>query len=121
MKGKPPAGAFPPRRAPAFRPCPRLTLRARRAGEDHLAFHADDDEARYGEEPYIASVSFGVARDFVLRRVADINDKVCFSLGGGAVLLMHGKCQKTWQHGVPTRSRATLGGRINLTFRHVRT
>ena len=48
-------------------------------------------------DPVIASLSFGAERDFFLRRKADHDDKTVFSLGGGAALLMAGKCQKDTQ------------------------
>lgn len=73
---------------------------------------------RYGPEPVIASVSFGDKRDFVLRRKSDHSDQRVFSLGGGAALIMHGKCQQTWEHSLPKR-KGRPNPRINLTFRHV--
>lgn len=39
-----------------------------RNGEDHLHWHADD-EAELGHNPCIASLNFGEARDFLLKRV----------------------------------------------------
>jgi alkylated DNA repair dioxygenase AlkB len=89
-----------------------------RDGNDTMGWHSDEDVRRYGEEPHICSVSFGFERVFRLRRNSDHTDQVDFTLGGGAVLLMHGKTQKFWQHSLPKRSGALE--RINLTFRHIR-
>ena len=61
-------------------------------------------------------MSFGAERDFYLRRKSDHDRKVQFALGAGAALLMHGTCQKTWEHSVPARKVGS--GRINLTFRY---
>lgn len=88
-----------------------------RDGDDCLGWHDDQDVARYGEEPHIASVSFGTERVFRLRRKANNDEKVDFKLGGGAILLMHGTMQATWEHSVPAKKGALE--RINLTFRHV--
>lgn len=84
------------------------------APPDSLAAHDDYDLKRYGPEPAIASVSFGAARDFVLKR-KDGSATITYSLGGGAMLLMAGKTQTYWTHEVP--KRANSGGRVNLTFR----
>ena len=88
------------------------------AGDDSLSWHDDFDAARYGEDPVIASVSFGAERIFRLRRKADTAEQVDFTLGAGAILVMAGTCQKTWQHCVPKRAK-TPTERINLTFRYV--
>lgn len=88
-----------------------------RDGDDSLGWHSDEDIPRYGPDPHIASVSFGTERIFRLRRIADEGEKVDFKLGGGAVLLMHGSTQRTWQHSVPAQKGALE--RFNLTFRHV--
>ena len=68
---------------------------------------------------FAGSVSFGCARDFLLRNNADRGLKYTAKLGGkGDVLIMSGSCQRDWQHSVPKRSNA-LGPRINLTFRTI--
>ena len=87
-------------------------------GEDHLAYHSDYDEKRYGTAPVIASLSFGAERDFILRRKDDKDDKTVFALGAGAALLMAGACQTEYAHSVPARKSSGVVGRINLTFRY---
>lgn len=87
-----------------------------RDGKDNLGWHSDN-EALFGRNPTIASVSFGAKRDFVLRRNADHSEKWKCSLGGGDVLIMKGKTQSEWMHSIPKRS--SCGPRINLTFRYI--
>ena len=101
-------------------PCWNTVLLNRyRDGNDNMGWHSDEDIPRYGEDPHICSVSFGAERVFRLRRNSDHTEQVYFTLGGGAVLLMHGKTQKFWQHSLPKRSGALE--RMNLTFRFMRT
>ncbi len=63
-------------------------------------------------------MSFGAERAFQLRSKRDHAQKLEFTLGAGAVLIMAGSSQATWEHSVPARAKAP-GERINLTFRHV--
>jgi alkylated DNA repair dioxygenase AlkB len=83
-----------------------------------MPWHSDQDLTRYGGHPVVASVSFGSERLFCLREKADHANRVEYSLGGGAALLMAGSCQATWQHCVPKRA-TVQGARISLTFRRV--
>ncbi len=83
---------------------------------DSMGMHADD-EPELGPEPAIASLSFGATRTFVLRhRLSKRTVKI--ELGAGSLLLMDGKLQQAWLHGINKTSRAT-GPRINLTFRYI--
>ncbi len=88
-----------------------------RDGDDHLRWHADD-EGELGKNPVIASVNFGVTRDFMLRNNADHRQKIVFSLHHGTALIMAGAVQHYWQHSVPKRKKSS-GSRFNLTFRQV--
>ena len=58
-----------------------------RHGRDHMSWHSDN-EALYGPQPVIGSVSFGEARDFVLRQNDDHSHKLTFPLGNGDMLTM---------------------------------
>ena len=89
-----------------------------RDGEDHMGWHADDEQA-LGENPIIASVNFGATRDFVLRRLDDPSKKIVIPLQHGTLLVMAGALQHYWQHSVPKR-KAAKGSRFNLTFRSIR-
>ena len=52
-----------------------------------MSWHSDN-EALYGPQPVIGSVSFGEARDFVLRHNDDHSQKLTFPLGHGDMLTM---------------------------------
>lgn len=68
---------------------------------------------------FAGSVSFGCARDFLLRNNEDRRLRYKARLGGdGDVLIMSGSCQRNWQHSIPKRADAA-GVRINLTFRNI--
>jgi len=82
-----------------------------------LGWHSDD-ETLYGKNTTIGSVSLGSARDFLLRRNADHQDKLTFKLCKGDILIMQGSTQSFWMHCVPKRLRVKEP-RINLTFRKV--
>jgi alkylated DNA repair dioxygenase AlkB len=92
-----------------------------RSGRDSMGLHADD-EPELGENPIVASLSFGASRRFVLepKRGARSNpeERWSFELGDGDLLVMAGTCQHFYRHGVPKQPRVT-GERINLTFRRV--
>lgn len=88
-----------------------------RDGSDSISWHADD-EILYGQCPTIASVSFGVRRDFLLRWCCDPTRGLRYCLGGGDLLVMEGYTQQYWQHAVP-KARGLTGSRLNLTFRLV--
>jgi alkylated DNA repair dioxygenase AlkB len=88
-----------------------------RDGKDHLSWHSDN-EALYGPQPTIASVSLGASRDFILRSIADSSVKIKLQLSQGDVLVMSGTMQQHWLHSVPKR-KALSEPRVNLTFRSI--
>lgn len=83
---------------------------------DSMGFHADDERA-LGPEPAIASVSFGAPRTFILKH-RRLPLTVKLALGDGCLLLMAGKLQQHWLHGI-NKERTPRGPRVNLTFRLV--
>jgi alkylated DNA repair dioxygenase AlkB len=87
-----------------------------RDGRDSMGMHADD-EAELGPDPAIASVSFGATRDFILRHKAT-KKTIKVPLTSGSLLLMAGKTQHFWSHGINKSARPT-GPRVNLTFRYI--
>lgn len=90
-----------------------------RHGQDSMGWHSDN-EADLGENPLIASFSFGVPRRFMLRHRRDADqDDVVLMLAHGSLLIMAGECQKAWKHQLP-KSKKVSGERINLTFRQVK-
>jgi len=87
-----------------------------RSGEDSLSWH-QDDEPELGENPVIASVSFGDTRSFQFRHKHRKElSTVSVSLTHGSLLIMKGSTQKFWVHQVPKTARP-VAPRINLTFR----
>ncbi len=95
-----------------------------RDGADSVAWHSDD-EPELGEQPLIASLSFGATRRFSLRsRFSLCNNNEAkpspkhLDLAGGSLLVMGGTTQRYWQHQIP-KTRRAVAGRINLTFRTI--
>ena len=88
-----------------------------RDGQDSNGWHSDD-EPELGENPIIASISLGAPRDFQLRH-KKTSQKVNIKLEHGSLLMMRGSTQQCWQHHVP--KRVGVDGRINLTFRTIKT
>ena len=85
---------------------------------DSMGLHSDD-EKELGEEPVIASVSFGESRRFIFKhRIQRKQPLLTHWLNSGSLLVMHGQTQKLWKHGVPKETRP-CGPRINLTFRKI--
>jgi len=88
-----------------------------RDGNDSVGWHADD-EAELGENPTIASLSFGESRRFLMKQKGNEGEKLSLDLNNGDLLIMKGATQQNWLHQIP-RSRKQLGARINLTFRSI--
>jgi alkylated DNA repair dioxygenase AlkB len=92
-----------------------------RNGADSIGFHSDD-EPELGNEPVIASLSFGGSREFVLKHKAKRHPNLIIPLGDNDLLIMMGETQKNWVHGVnklkPSHP-AFDQGRVNLTFRRI--
>lgn len=90
-----------------------------RDGKDSMGWHADD-EKELGENPVIASVSFGADRNFNLKhkKIPDLKRKILLS--HGSLLLMKGETQHFWKHQLP-KTKKSIGPRINLTFRNIKT
>lgn len=84
-----------------------------RTGDDCISWHADDDD---WIGPVIASVSFGAARRFVMRKKNNHEVKAEWSLGHGDLLVMLAGVQEAWEHRVPREAKVNAP-RLNLTFR----
>lgn len=87
-----------------------------RDGEDHVGWHADD-EPELGEQPLIASLTFGAERRFEFKH-KDSPEKGYVVLRNGTLLVMQPSFQHHWLHRVP-KAGEVGDGRINLTFRQV--
>ena len=95
-----------------------VLLNLYRSGQDSMGWHSDD-EVELGQEPSIASLSFGGERKFSFRHRTDKSIKpVSINLCYGSLLLMRGPTQHHWQHRV-SKTAKTVAPRINLTFRKV--
>lgn len=94
-----------------------VLLNLYRKGNDSISWHADAEKS-LGENPIIASVSFGATRRFQLRH-NKTKEKIQLELGHGSLLIMKGELQHYWQHQVP-KTQKEVEQRINLTFRTIR-
>lgn len=88
-----------------------------RDGRDSVAFHADRELRDRDADAIVAVLSLGARRAFLLRpkHSATRRSSRDFSPGAGDVLVMGGRCQRTWEHGVPKVARC--GPRISFTWR----
>lgn len=94
-----------------------VLLNLYRDGKDSNGWHADN-EKELGQNPVIASVSFGEERFFHLKHRQNKEDRLKFLLNSGSLLIMGGSTQEHWVHQIAKTAR-TIGPRINLTFRRV--
>jgi alkylated DNA repair dioxygenase AlkB len=90
-----------------------------RDNNDSMGFHSDD-ERELGNQPVIASLSFGEERTFILKhKTAKAVKPVQLKLASGSLLLMKSDTQKYWKHGINKEPRQ-CGPRVNLTFRCIK-
>jgi len=94
-----------------------VLLNLYRDGRDSNGWHSDN-EKELGNNPVIASVSFGAQRVFQLRHNSE-PIKQSIVLEHGSLLLMKGTTQHFWKHQIPKTAKP-IGPRINLTFRVIR-
>jgi len=92
-----------------------VLLNRYRTGKDSVSWHADD-EPEFGEQPVIASVSFGGTRSFQLKHKKRLELKVSVDLTHGCLLIMRGGTQANWLHQIPKTAKQ-VEERLNLTFR----
>ncbi|MFZ4717433.1 MAG: alpha-ketoglutarate-dependent dioxygenase AlkB family protein [Chthoniobacterales bacterium] len=83
-------------------------------GSEGMGWHSDDEKT-LGENPLIASVSFGAERVFKLKH-RESKEIVSVLLENGSLLVMKGATQHHWIHAMPKTKKITTP-RINLTFR----
>ncbi|MEQ1636810.1 MAG: alpha-ketoglutarate-dependent dioxygenase AlkB [Methylococcales bacterium] len=93
-----------------------VLLNLYRDGQDSMGYHADD-EKELGENPLIASLSFGAERLFKLQH-KHRKISLDFMLGHGDLLVMAGTMQRHWRHTLP-KTKQPKTPRINLTLRQV--
>lgn len=95
-----------------------VLLNLYRNGEDSMGWHSDD-EPELGENPAIASVSFGASRKFSFRHKKNQAQKFDLQLEQGSLLLMQGATQANWHHQLP-KTKKVNQSRVNLTFRTIK-
>jgi hypothetical protein len=81
-----------------------------------IGWHSDD-EALFGGDPIVVSLSFGATRTFLVRDKATKKDITPFDLHDGSCLIMGKGVQQDFQHSIP-KSKSPAGERINLTYRY---
>lgn len=99
-----------------------------RDGADHLGLHSDR-EMKWLDDTLIAIVVLGERRRFVLRRrgpwleslvgrtpQGEHPDDVVLTPGQGDMIVMGGRCQRDWMHGIPAET-GEVGPRLSLTWR----
>lgn len=91
-----------------------VLLNLYRDGRDSVSWHADDEDV-LGDNPVIASLSFGGERRFHMRHNQS-GERVSIDLPHNSLLVMGGTMQHHWQHQIPKTARP-VEPRINLTFR----
>jgi alkylated DNA repair dioxygenase AlkB len=89
-----------------------------RDGRDSVAFHSDR-ELKHVEDTLVAILTLGAARPFLLRPAGG-GRSIDLCPASGDVLVMGGRCQETWEHGVPKVS-AGAGPRVSASVRWART
>jgi alkylated DNA repair dioxygenase AlkB len=83
-------------------------------GSEGVDFHRD--LPAYGTTDQIASLSLGVEREFVLRKLSDPDERFAIRLAPGSLLFMGAGCQDFYEHALP-RDQLCREPRLNLTFR----
>lgn len=95
-----------------------VLLNLYRDEKDSMGLHSDD-EKELGPMPTIASVSLGQKRTLIFKHKSRAELKPArLDLESGSLLIMKGKTQEHWKHGIEKETRP-CGPRVNLTFREI--
>ncbi len=94
-----------------------VLLNLYRNGSDSNGWHADN-EKELGNNPIIASVSFGAVRPFHFKHRQIKSERHQLQLHHGSLLIMKGEMQHHWLHQI-AKTKKVIGERINLTFRQI--
>lgn len=87
-----------------------------RDGNDSMGLHADN-ESSLGENPTIASVSYGVSRIIKFKK-NDGSKRVEVELKHCSLLVMSGAIQSNWKHEI-SKTKKVFDPRVNYTFRRI--
>ena len=85
-------------------------------GNEGMCWH-QDNEKELGDNPTIASLSFGVSRKFSFKHKST-KQRIDMILESGSLVIMKDQTQEYWLHSVP-KSKKITQARINLTFRNI--
>lgn len=91
----------------------RAWMNLYRNHHDSTGWHADRP-ANKREQATIPVLSLGETRRFQIRPTAGGNSTT-FVVAGGDLIVMGGRCQKDWVHGVPKETRGA-GMRVSVNF-----
>lgn len=94
----------------------RISFALYRNGNDSVAWHRDR-VLRQQTRGFVATVSVGEPRAFLVRPRGGGARSLRYQLGWGDLLVMGGTCQVVWEHAVP-KVRQVDGPRIAIMFRH---
>ncbi len=83
-------------------------------GNDYVSQHSDNEKSIV-KDSTIASVSFGQERAFIMKN-KQTKQKIVIPLKSGSLLLMKGKVQEKWTHGI-NKTKKKCSKRYNITFR----
>lgn len=94
-------------------PYERLWMNWYRDHNDGTGWHADRP-ANTRTEATIPVLSLGATRRFLIRPIGG-GASTPFTVGGGDLIVMGGRCQQDWQHMVP-KQKTGAAGRMSLNF-----
>ncbi len=88
-----------------------------RNGNDSMGWHSDN-EKELGQNPTIASVSFGATRTFQFKHRTEKTPNISIELEHNSLLFMTKETQHHWLHQIP-KTKKNVAARINITFRWI--
>lgn len=94
-----------------------VLLNLYRDGNDSNGWHSDN-EKELGQNPVIASITFGDERPFHYKHKTLQNQRYKLLLQHRSLLVMKGEMQHYWLHQI-AKTKKKIGERINLTFRQL--
>jgi alkylated DNA repair dioxygenase AlkB len=97
-------------------PYDRVWMNWYRNHNDGTGWHADRP-AHKAPTAIVPVLSLGVPRRFLVRPNGGGSSHV-FTPAGGDLIIMHGRCQRDWQHCVP-KQKTPAGARMSLNFSSV--
>jgi alkylated DNA repair dioxygenase AlkB len=97
-------------------PYDRIWMNWYRDHNDGTGWHADRP-AHKAPTAIVPVLSLGAPRRFLVRPAGG-GPSIAFTPAGGDLIIMHGRCQRDWQHCVP-KQKTPAGARMSLNFSSV--